>query len=63
MNTYDEYEDDWDEEDEDWPKIDEEEAYLGFVPASYTPFGDSVSGLVPARYLCPEGEDWAYFGY
>lgn len=61
MRDYDEYEDDWDEEDEGWPKMDEEEAYLGFVPASYAPLGDSVSGLVPARYLCPGGEDWADF--
>ena len=50
MRDYDEYEDDWDEDEDedDWPEMDEEEKRLGFVPA---------------RYLCPEGEDWAYFGY
>ena len=56
MRTYDEYEDDWDEED-DWPEMDEEEKRLGFVPASYVNPDCSSDVLVPARYLCPEGED------
>ena len=62
MRDYDEYEDDWDEED-DWPEMDEEEKHLGFVPASFVHPDWPSDVLVPARYLCPEGEDWAYFGY
>lgn len=46
--------DDWD----DWPEMDEEEKRLGFVHPDWP-----SDVLVPARYLCPEGEDWAYFGY
>lgn len=62
MRDCDEYEDGWDEED-DWPEMDEEEKRLGFVPASYVNPDCPPDVLVPSRYLCPEGEDWAYFGY
>ena len=61
MRTYDEYEDDWDED--DWPEMDEEEKRLGFAPISLCTPDCPSDALVPARYLCPEGEDWAYFGY
>ena len=73
------YYDDWDDDDEDkidldedeyngseeedWPEMDEEEKRLGFVPASFVHPDWPSDVLVPARYLCPEGEDWAYFGY
>lgn len=61
--------DDWDDDDEDddWDEDEcdgsEEEKRLGFVPASFVHPDWPSDVLVPARYLCPEGEDWAYFGY